>query len=147
MVSPELLRRFAHFGGAGEQSLKQVAMLSEEKTARAGDVLFREGEDATHVFMVVEGEVEIQYVLADGSHQTVDTLVGGDLMVWSALIEPHRTHSMGVARTNVKLVSIDAPKFRQLLQSDTALGYTVMKSVATAVAHRLHGARLQIAAV
>lgn len=146
MVSPEILRRFTYFSGAGEESLKQVAMLSEEKTARAGAVLFSEGQDATELCLVVEGEVDVQYVLGDGSHQTVDTLVGGDIMIWSALVTPHITHSMGVARTNVKLVAIDAPKFRQLMASDPVLGFSVMKAVAAAVADRLHGARLQIAA-
>jgi CRP-like cAMP-binding protein len=147
MVSPEILRRFAYFSGASEQSLKQVAMMSEEKTARAGDVLFREGQDATELCVVVEGEVDIQYVLGDGSHQTVDTLIAGELMIWSALVEPHMTHSVGVARTPVKLVAINAPKFRALLDSEPVLGYQVMEAVASAVAHRLHGARLQIAAM
>jgi CRP-like cAMP-binding protein len=147
MVSPELLRRFTCFSGATEQILKQVAMMSEEKLAREGDVLFREGEDATHLNLVVEGEVDVQYVLGDGSYQTVDTLIAGDLMVWSSLVEPHTTHSMGVARTNVKLVAIDAPKFRELMQAEPRLGYLVMSALASAIAHRLHGARLQIAAM
>lgn len=147
MVSPELLRRFAYFSGATEQTLKQVAMLAEEKSVRAGDVLFREGQDATELCVLMEGEVDIQYVLGDGTYQTVDTLIAGDLMVWSALVEPHTTHSMGVARTPVKLIAIDAPRFRALLDSEPVLGYHVMKAVAAAVAHRLHGARLQIAAM
>jgi CRP-like cAMP-binding protein len=134
MVSPELLRRFACFSGATEQSLKQVAMLSEEKSAAAGEVLFREGQVATHLYIVVDGEVDIQYVLGDGSHQTVDTLIAGDFMMWSSLVEPHTTHS-------------DAPKFLDLLESEPALGFNVMKSVAAAIAHRLHGTRLQIAAM
>ncbi|HOA74771.1 MAG TPA: cyclic nucleotide-binding domain-containing protein [Phycisphaerae bacterium] len=147
MVSPELLRRFAIFSGADEPTLKQVAMLSEEKTARAGDVLFREGEDARYLHIVVEGEVDIQYVLGDGSHQTVDTVVAGDPLVWSSLVPPHQTHSMGVARTAVKLVAIDAARLRELMQANPALGYQVMSTLAGAIAHRLHGARLQIAAM
>lgn len=147
MVSPELLRRFTCFSGASEQILKQVAMLSEEKNAQAGDVLFREGEDATHLHIVVEGEVDVQYVLGDGSYQTVDTLIAGDLMLWSSLVEPHTTHSMGVARTNVKLVAIDAPKLRELMQAEPQLGYLVMRALASAISNRLHGARLQIAAM
>lgn len=147
MVSPELLRRYNCLSGADEQMLKQVAMLSEEKIARAGDVLFREGQDATHLHIVVEGEVDIQYVLGDGSYQTVDTLIAGDLMVWSSLVEPHMTHSMGVARTQVKLVAIDAPRLRELMQAEPRFGFLLMRSLASAIAHRLHGARLQIAAM
>jgi len=147
MVSPEILRRYPYFTGVTEQMLKEVAMISEEKSMPAGTVLFREGEEAAHLYIVTEGEVDVQYVLGVGSHHTVDTLVAGELMVWSSLVEPHITHSMGVARTPVRLVAIDAPKFRALLDSDPVLGYRVMKGVATTVSHRLDGARLQIAAM
>lgn len=145
MISPEILRRYPYFTGVSEQSLKNVAMISDEKTARKDDVLFREDQDATQLFIVAEGEVDIQYVLGDGTHQAVDTLVGGDLMVWSSLVKPHRTHSMGVARTNVRLVAIDAPKLLALFDDDPVLGYQIMRAVAAQVSHRLHGARIRIA--
>ncbi len=147
MVSPEVLRRSSYFTGVSEQSLKQVAMICEEKSVAKGTVLFREGEEASTLYILGEGEVDVQYVLGDGSHQTVDTLVGGDLMVWSSLVAPHTTHSMGVARTAVRMVAIDAPKFRAMLDADPILGYQVMKGVAAQVSHRLHGARLQLAAI
>ncbi len=145
MVSPEILRRYPYFTGVSEQSLKQVAMISDEKTVHAGEVLFREHEDAATLYVVQEGEVDIKYELGDGSHQTVDTLVGGDLMVWSSLVPPHTTHSIGVARANTRLVAIDAPKLRDLFTADPVLGYQIMAAVATQVSHRLHGARLRIA--
>lgn len=145
MVSPEVLRRFSCFAGISDSMLKQVAMVSSERTARKGDFLFREGEDATQLYLIVEGEVDIQYELGDGSHQTVDTTVAGDYTLWTSLIEPHQTHSIGVARTNLRLVAIDAVKLRELMEADPQLGYLVMKSLATVVSHRLQGARLRIA--
>ena len=147
MVSPEVLRRFPYFVGISDELLKQVAMISEEKTVRKGDVLFREGEEARQLDIVAEGEIDIQYELGDGTHQTVDTTVGGDFTLWTSLIAPHTTHSMGVARTNVRLVAIDAVKLRELMEADPLLGYRVMDALATAVSHRLLGARLQIAAM
>jgi CRP-like cAMP-binding protein len=147
MVSPEILRRFPYLAGVSEDMLKQVAMISEEKTVRKGDVLFREGEDATHLYIIVEGEVDIQYELGDGTHQTVDTVVAGDFTLWTSLIKPHTTHSIGMARTNLRLVAIDAPKLRDLMEADPLLGYRIMDAIATAVSHRLLGARLQVAAM
>jgi CRP-like cAMP-binding protein len=147
MVSPEVLRRFPYFAGISDELLKRVAMISEEKTVRKGDVLFREGEEARQLDIVAEGEIDIQYELGDGTHQTVDTTVAGDFTLWTSLIAPHTTHSMGVARTNVRLVAIDAVKLRELMEADPLLGYRVMDALATAVSHRLLGARLQIAAM
>ena len=147
MVSPEMLRRFPCFAGVGEGLLKQVAMIGEEKSIRKGDLLFREGEDATHLEIIIEGELDIQYLLGDGSYQTVDTTVAGDFTLWTSLIEPHITHSMGVARTNVRVVALDAAKLRTLMEAEPMLGYRIMSAIAGAVSHRLLGARMQIAAM
>jgi CRP-like cAMP-binding protein len=147
MISPEVLRRFSYFSGISESMVKQVAMICEDRTARAGETLFEEGREARFLYVIVEGEIDIRYVLGDGSHQTVDTLVAGDLMMWSSLVEPHQTHSTAVARTSVRLVEINAVKLRDLMASDPLLGYRIMNGVAEAMSQRLHGARLQIAAM
>ena len=36
MISPELLRRYPYFADVSEESLKRVAMISEEQTVAAG---------------------------------------------------------------------------------------------------------------
>ena len=46
--------------------------------------LFAEGEPVKHLGIIVRGEVNIQYLLGNGEMRTVDTLVGGDLLGFSA---------------------------------------------------------------
>jgi len=146
MISTELLRRYPYFAGVEADSLKQVAMIAEEKTFTSGEEIFREDEVADHLFIVTHGEVDIQTRLGDGGQKTVDTCVGGDVMIWSALVGAHRTHFSGVARQETKAVSIEARKLRQLLEKDSKLGFRMMSEVAQAVANRLEGAQLQLAA-
>ena len=147
MISPELLRRFCYFAGVSDESLKQVAMISEAKTFQAGDVLFQAEETADTLYIVTHGEVDIQSVRADGELKSVDTLVGGDLMVWSAVVGPHRTHFAGVARQETRAIAIDGRKLRKLCEKDPKLGFRLMTEVAQAVTHRLEGAQVQLAAV
>lgn len=146
MISPEILRRYPYFAGIKDESLKAVAMISDERTAPAGAVLFREDEPANHLFIVTAGEVDIRYAVGNGEHKSVDTLVGGDLMVWSAVVPPHKTHATAVVRKDVRLVAIDAPKLRALLDQDSLLGYRLMSGIAEALSHRLNGAGVQLAA-
>jgi hypothetical protein len=47
----------------------------------------------------------------------------------------------------VRLVAIDASSLRNMFEVDPVLGYHVMTGVAAQVSHRLHGARLQLAAM
>jgi CRP-like cAMP-binding protein len=145
MVSPELLRRFPYFHGVSDDVLKAVAMIAEEREFNPGDVLFREDQSADHLFIIAEGEVDIQYVLGNGEHKSVDTLVGGELMVWSAVIAPHRTHSKGVATKKGRCVAIEAGGLRELIGRDLMLGFGLMSGIAQAVSHRLEGARAQLA--
>lgn len=146
MVSPELLRRFRCFGGLSEALLKQIAMLAEERTVPAGTRLFDEGMPATHLYVIVQGEVNIQYLLGNGEMRTVDTLVDGDLLVWSALVEPYRTTAYGTTTKDTHLIAIQADRLRQLCEENPILGYRLMTEVAKLLAHRLETARVQLAA-
>lgn len=146
MVSPELLRRFQSFSGLNELLLKQIAMIAEERTVPAGVRLFDEGMPADYLYVIVQGEVNIQYLLGSGEMRTVDTLVEGDLLVWSALVEPYRTTAYGTTTKETHLIAIRAEQLRQLCEENPILGYRLMTQVAKLLAHRLEGARIQLAA-
>ena len=147
MISPEVLRRYPYFAGIDEESLKQLAMIAEEKTIPVGTVLFREGDPATHLAIVLKGEVNVQYLLGDGELRTVDTLVDGDLLMWSALVEPYKATALGTSTKATRLACIDAAKLRVLCEREPMLGYRLMTQVARLLAHRLEGARVQLAVV
>jgi len=148
MISPEILRRYPYFAGINEDSLRQLAMIAEEKSSiPAGFQLFAEGEPVKHLGIIVRGEVNIQYLLGSGEMRTVDTLVGGDLLGFSALIEPYRYTGYGTTTQATDLVMIDAQRLRDLSTRDPQLGYQLILEVAKLLAHRLEGARVQLAAV
>lgn len=147
MISPELLRRYPYFAGVSDQSLKEIAMIAEEKTAPAGTRMFGEGDPANCLYVIVKGEVNIDYILGNGEIRTVDTLVDGDLLVWSALIEPYKTTAIGTTTKECDLLCVNAPRLRDLCEQDPLLGYRLTAQVAKLLAHRLEGARVQLAAV
>ena len=147
MISPEILRRYPFFAGISEDSLKRLAMIAEEKSVRANTTMFRDGDPADHLFVVVAGEVHIQYLLGNDDLRTVDTLVEGDLLCWSALVEPYKVTAIGTTTKDTELVRIDAAKLRKLCEQDPLLGYRLSNQVAKLLAHRLESARVQLAAV
>jgi len=148
MISPEVLRRYPYFAGIDEASLRQLAMIAEEKQhIPAGARLFSEGEPVKHLDIIVSGEVNIQYLLGNGEMRTVDTLVSGDLLGFSAFIEPYRYTSFGTTTQETTLALIDALKLRDLCNRDPQLGYRLTLEVAKLLAHRLEVARVQLAAV
>jgi len=120
-------------------------MASQERRFDAGEALCEDGEPAEHLFIVTRGEVDIQYRLNNGESRTVDTLVTGDLVVWSAVLEPYRATARSVARGRVETVAIAAGELRQCCGTDRELGFAMMKAIAEVVRQRLHAARVMLA--
>ena len=146
MISPERLRRFAHCAGASDELLKQVAMLASEKPFDDGEHLFEEGMPARKLQLLESGTVDIVHTLGDGKTVIVDTLVGGDLMAWSALLEPYVLTATGVGRTAGRVVEIDGEGMRRLCKENPAYGLTMMTEVAKTLRARLEATRVQLAA-
>jgi CRP/FNR family cyclic AMP-dependent transcriptional regulator len=147
MISPEVLRRYPYFATINEETLKAVAMMAEERVVAPGTEMFREGDPAGTLNLITKGEVDIQYILGNGEHRTVDTLVDGDLLGWSALVEPHKYTANAIARKETHFVAIDGEKLRTLCTTDPQLGYRLLTQIAKLLAHRLDGARVQLATV
>ncbi len=147
MISPELLRRYPYFANISEEALKEVAMISEEISAAAGSTLYKQGDPADSLFIITEGEMDLQYELGNGELRTVDTVVAGDLAVWSSVVEPYRCTASGTLRKDTKLIAINAPKLRELMESNHDLGYRLLLSVTKLLATRLEGARVQLATI
>ncbi len=53
-----LLRQIPLFSNVDESHLKVLAFATERVVLEAGDILVRQGEDATAAFVIVEGEAE-----------------------------------------------------------------------------------------
>jgi CRP/FNR family cyclic AMP-dependent transcriptional regulator len=147
MVSPEVLRRYPYFAGIGEATLKSIAMIAEEESVAAGTQLFAEGDKVAALSVIVRGEIDIQYLLGNGELRTVDTLMDGELLCWSALVEPFKCTAMAKAVKKTELVSIAADKLRELCDNDSLLGYKLGLRVAKLLAHRLESTRLQLASL
>lgn len=147
MISPEILRRFSYFTATSEESLKQIAMISEEKHIPSGKEVFDDGDALHHLYIITKGEVDILCIFESGVRKVVDTLVAGDLAAWSAVVEPYKSTATGVATKPVSLIAIEAAGLRKLMEEDHTLGFRLMSEVAKAVSHRLAGTRVQLAAL
>lgn len=147
MISPERLRRYPHCAGAPDDLLKSVAMLARERPFKAGERLFEEGATATKLMFLDSGEVDIVYRLGDDREVAVETLVEGDLMAWSALLDPYRLTATGVARRDGVAIEIEADGLRKICQDNPSHGFVMMTQVAKTLRDRLSATRVQLATV
>ncbi|RMG45254.1 MAG: cyclic nucleotide-binding domain-containing protein [Acidobacteria bacterium] len=145
MISTERLRRFPIFSGLDEGTLRELAMAGREDSFARGEILFEEGQPAEELWLLTAGEADLRVVLPGGERRTVDTAVAGDLLVWSAVVPPHRMHLEGVARTDARALRFRADRVRELMERDPSFGYRLMRAVAGALCHRLEGTQTLLA--
>jgi CRP-like cAMP-binding protein len=158
MISQELLRRYPYFAGISDSCLKSVAAISEERSFKAGETVFKEsgefmtqayiyekGEEASHLMILTKGQVDIVFELTHERKLTVGSLTAGDLMAISALVPPYYLTASGIAKEDGSLIQIKAPELRQLLDENPELGYRLMRGVSQALLTRLNQTRVELA--
>lgn len=92
--------------------LRDLADLAALKAYRAGDLVFREGDRAEHVFNITEGMVMAFKLLGDGRRQVLGFLFKGDFVGLVGGAE----HGFGVqALTHVSVCRFPRPAFRRFL--------------------------------
>jgi CRP-like cAMP-binding protein len=146
MISLQVLQSLPHFSGLSESYIEEISRISSARNFEAGEELFREGDAASHLMIVLVGEIDIVYELGSGQKVVADTLAAGDELAWSALLEPHYLTASGIAHKDGSLLQIEAAELRRLCLEDTDFGFLMMKQVAGTLRDRLSAIRVKVAA-
>jgi len=143
-ATAELIKEYLGDDGISEATLMELARICERKVYEADDIIYREHDESTQLFIVNSGQVDIQYKMPKGKRETVDTCYKGDFLVWSALVKPYKTNSIGICRARAEILAFDGIKLRELCEKDTRFGYCLMSLVAGVIRRRLQAAREEI---
>jgi signal transduction histidine kinase len=146
MVSIQLLRKFSIFKGLGEGELEEIAAVCRGEACEAGTVLFKEGDAARDLFIVVDGQValEMGVELWSGAPQRqmeVEIATRGEVFGWSALVGSHVRTLSARCVGETRLIAIPGDELRRFLNQDPQIGYKVIDQIAHLVASRLRDTR------
>lgn len=138
----ELLR--THFEDVPDSTLQKLTELAQVRTFEANEIIYREHEESKHLCIVHSGQVDVQYLMPNGRRETVDSCVNGDFLLWSAIIPPNFTNSIGIARAKSEIIALDGPKLRELCENEPKFGFFMMRHIAGVIRRRLQAARAEI---
>lgn len=110
----------------------------------AGDLLYREGQDADSFFLIRHGRVALEVHLPNAPAIIVSTAREGEPVGWSWMIPPYRTSFDARALELTRVVKIDAICLRSKMEADPALGYEIFKRMTPVIAARLAATRRQM---
>jgi CRP/FNR family transcriptional regulator, cyclic AMP receptor protein len=91
----------------------------------AGDFIFREGDEARDMVVVLEGEIEVLV-----GNLRVEVAGPGSVLGEMALIEPFPRAATARAVTNAKLARVNRDRFEVLIQKSPPFATHVMRIMA-----------------
>jgi len=122
-----------------------LAGCARNRVFAPGEEIMREGDPADAFYILRAGGVAIVTQVPGRGEITVETLAGGDLLGWSWLVEPYRNAFGARAIGDVtRVLALDGVCLRGKCEADPALGYEMLKLLASVFAERLRDTRVRL---
>jgi NADP-reducing hydrogenase subunit HndB len=140
MIVRDFLKNVDLFKVLDDDQLTAVAGSFHEKEYKQSDKLFEEGEQASHIWVVVEGRVDLRFDLpgrSTSAKTTISTI--SELMVfgWSGLVPPHEYKlSAYCATKSLKVIRGSRESLTDLFQKNPRVGYLFMSNLIKIVGKR-----------
>jgi CRP/FNR family transcriptional regulator, cyclic AMP receptor protein len=109
-----------------------------------GERLLSEGDPADEFFLIRRGAVAIETEVPGRGTVTLETLGPGEILGWSWLVPPYRSAFGARALDAVHVIALDGACLRGKCERDPALGFDLLKVVATVFVRRLEETRMRL---
>ncbi|WP_372791984.1 cyclic nucleotide-binding domain-containing protein [Paraconexibacter sp.] len=139
----DLLAESPAFAGLAPELLDTLAGCAINDGFSDGEALLREGEPGEVFYVIRHGAVALETDAATGP-LVIETLHEHDVVGWSWLVPPYRSHFRAVARGEVRVLRIDALCLRGKCEQDPVLGRELYRSFAGIITQRLQATRLRL---
>ena len=105
-------------------------------------MVFTEGMRASHLYLVMDGRIALQKAIrvphgSSSRRTTIALCQPGEVVGWSALVEPYRYTLSAVAWESTHMVRMESNMLRRALDMYPELGYRVMSTLAEVMSRRL----------
>ncbi len=137
-----ILTKHPLFKDLDKRYLELIIGCASDVSFDAGKLIFREGEEANHFYIIRQGKVALQLVFVHGAEPTlVQTLGEGDVLGWSWLFPPYswRLDARVVALTEA--IAMDGKYLRTKCEEDQNFGYELTKRFAHIMEQRFQAIR------
>jgi CRP-like cAMP-binding protein len=139
--SQELLRLMKAvelFIGLDDDQLRSLIDISKEHTYNDKQIIFKQGDDGDKLYLIRQGQVEVSVESEPGRSRSQIFLGAGQVFGEMALIDyGRRSATVRCIRNGTVVDVIDRDAFYQLCDSNKAIGYVVMRNLATDLSFKL----------
>jgi len=157
MTEKNPLAGFKFFNEVKPDTLDSIARIGKVSEYKTADVIFRFDEPATHLYGVMEGEVDLSVVFKDKVLKTeiqyeeaiqasmveeeksivVDSVLPGQVFGWASLVGAGRRTVTAQCSQASRVFVLPATELKTMFENDNALGYVIMKKLSDIISKRL----------
>lgn len=111
---------------------------------KAGEVIFREEEEADFFYLIRGGKVALEASIPGHGLVLIQTIGESEVLGWSWLFPPYRWHFAARTLEPTLALAFDGKCLRNKCDDDHDLGYELMQRFAGIMLQRLQATRLQL---
>ncbi len=131
-LSASLLTRIPLFSQLPTDELKLLLNALDRVRLNSGDILFREGEPAEHLYIVARGQLEINMASGTENELILNVISEGEYLGEMGIIMPGGKRTAGAkARGDVMLLSMSRTQFQDLLHRHPELANAMVGVLST----------------
>jgi len=147
MVSLELMDKIEMFQGLDDDQLTAIQDSCSEAEFNRGDKFFSGGDPATHLWVMLEGQVDLRLELPGAKPTSRDHTVSSIsaktsepiVLGWSCFVAPYRMRLSAYCLSRYcKLIKIDKNGLITFFKKDPRAGYLIMSYILTIAGNRFH---------
>jgi HEAT repeat protein len=123
-----LLREIPIFADLSPEDLKLVAEIAREEWYPQNTVIFRQGDEGSMMFVIVEGRLRVVHS-ANGTEQILAQRSAGDFLGEMAIIESAPRVASLLTESEVRTLAIDGEVFKGILHERPDVCFAVLRSI------------------
>lgn len=145
IVTPEMLKEMDLFELLKVEELEDIAPLCRIEEFGSGEYIYREGDRAEKLYMVMEGRVAVEIEIRPGKKVIMRTETKGHMFGYPSLVKLGTYASSMRCVDKVRIITVRADELvREIFEPDCRRGYLVMTKVAWIIARKLRETRVQL---
>ncbi len=114
--------------------MEKIADICSEENYLKGTKIFNEGDEATILYILGEGIIELQI---KGETPVYNLTEEGSLFGWSSLVETAEYTASAVCNTDIKAIKIDSRRLNKIFVENPNMGFAFYRRLSGAFNQRL----------
>jgi CRP-like cAMP-binding protein len=142
MVTTEWLRKTELLSGLEESQLNIILSHSSVKSFPKGETIFRQGEEASRLYILIEGAVGLTVKTGEKMDYMTST-IDKERVVFGmpSLLEPFLYNVTAMCLKPSNVLMIEADHIRKYMEQDAKMGMEIMRRLASIYFNRLNEMR------